>query len=143
MGRRATPHRLLELVSVRAAMEVGCSFCLDFGSYLAQTKHGVTEAEIRGLTDHAGCGLFSAGEVAALDLAVAMTATPPQVDDALWSRLGEHFDERQLIELTAMIGWENSRARIAHALGLQSHGFADGGACAVATATHAQEQPVS
>ncbi len=137
MGRRATTHRVLELVSVRTAMEVGCSFCLDFGSYLAQANHGVTEDEIRGLSDHAGSGLFTPAEVAAFDLAVAMSATPPHVDDALWARAAEHFDERQLLEITAMVGWENSRARIAHALHLTSHGFTDGGACAVATTARA------
>lgn len=137
MGRRAVSHRLLELVAVRTAMEVGCSFCLDFGSHLAQSKHGVTADEIRGLSDHAACGLFTPGEVAAFDLAVAMSATPPQVSDALWARVAEHYDERQLLELTAMVGWENSRARIAHALHLTSHGFTAGGACAVATAPDA------
>lgn len=133
MGRRAVSHRMLELVSVRAAMEIGCSFCLDMGSYLAQEKSGVSEAELAGLSDHAGSGLYDAAEVAAFDLAVAMSATPPTVDDALWARLSEHYDEAQLFELTAMIGWENSRARIAHALGIESHGLTAGRGCAVPT----------
>lgn len=131
--KRATPHRLFELVAVRAAMEIGCAFCMDLGSYLAQTKHGVTEEEIRALSDHAASGVFSSADVAALDLAVAMSATPATIDDALWTRLTEHFDDTQLIELVAMIGWENSRARIAHALEIESHGFTAGGVCAVAS----------
>lgn len=133
MGRRKVSHRVLELVSVRAAMEIGCTFCLDMGSYLAQKNSDVTEAELTGLTDHAGCGLFTPAEVAAFDLAVAMSATPPTVDDALWSRLSEHYGDAELVELTSMIGWENSRARMAHALGIESHGLTAGGACAVAT----------
>lgn len=131
--RRATPHRLFELVAVRAAMEIGCAFCMDLGSYLAQEKHGVTEEEIRALSDHAASGVFTSAEVAALDLAVAMSATPATIEDELWADLAEHFDDKQLIELVAMIGWENSRARIAHALEIESHGFTSGGACAVPT----------
>ncbi|MBJ7473308.1 MAG: carboxymuconolactone decarboxylase family protein [Solirubrobacteraceae bacterium] len=143
MGRRAVSHRMLELVSVRAAMEIGCSFCLDMGSYLAQEKSGATEDEIRGLSDHAGSGVFTPGEVAAFDLAVAMSATPPTVDDELWARLSEHWSDEQLVELTAMIGWENSRARLANALGIQSHGLTAGGACAVATVHATTTTPTS
>lgn len=140
MGRRAVSHRTLELVAVRAAMEIGCAFCLDMGSYLAQEKSGVTAAEIRGLSNHADCGLFSAAEVAAFDLAVAMSSTPPTVDDALWARLAEHWTDTQLVELTALIGWENSRARMAHAFGIESHGLTAGGACAVATSRGAEQR---
>lgn len=134
MGKRRTPHRTLELVSVRTAMEIGCSFCLDFGSFLAHTKHGVTEEELTGLSSHADCGLFSVAEVAALDLAVAMTATPPTVDDDLFARLHEHYDDAQLVEITAMIGWENYRARTNAAFGMGSQGFSAPGACAVPSA---------
>lgn len=128
--RRKTPHRILELVTLRAAMEVGCSFCIDLGSHMVAKDHGVTPEQISGLADPEGSGLFSPEEVVALELAAAMSTTPPTVDDALWARAAEHFDERQLLELTAMIGWENSRARINHALGVESHGFAAAGACA-------------
>lgn len=132
--RRRVPHRTLELVSVRTAMEVGCSFCIDIGSFVAASKHGVSAEQLRALGDPAGSGLFSPAEVAALDLAVAMSATPPAVDDALWERAAEHFDDQQLVELTAMIGWENYRARVNGALGIESHGFAPEGACALPTA---------
>ncbi|MFT4034783.1 MAG: carboxymuconolactone decarboxylase family protein, partial [Patulibacter sp.] len=131
--RRRTPQRLLELVTLRAAMEVGCSFCIDIGSHSVVSKHGVTAEQLRALADPEPSGLFTPAEVVALELATAMTATPPAVDDALWARAAEHFSERQLIELTAMIGWENSRARINSAIGIESHGFAPAGACALPT----------
>lgn len=130
--RRRVPQRVLELVSVRAAMDVGCSFCIDIGSSVA-SKHGVTAEQLRALSDPAASGLFAPAEVAALELATAMTATPPTVDDALWARLAEHYSDTQLVELTAMIGWENSRARINAAFDIESHGFAAAGACAIAT----------
>lgn len=136
--RRAVDHRLLELVALRTALEVGCSFCIDLGSHMATSKHGVTPAQVRGLIDHAQPGLFTASEVAALDLAVAMTATPAVIDDALLARLREHFSERQIVELTAMIGWENFRARSNAAFGVESHGFAKAEACAMPLASAAR-----
>ncbi|MBO9533439.1 MAG: carboxymuconolactone decarboxylase family protein [Solirubrobacteraceae bacterium] len=141
--RRKTPHRILELVTLRAAMDVGCSFCIDIGSHMVVSKHGVTPEQLRGLHAPAGSGLFTPAEVAALDLAAAMTMTPPTVTDELWARCAEHFDERQLIELTSMIGWENFRARVNHALGVESHGFATDGACAMATSATETPEPVA
>lgn len=140
--RRAVPHRLLELVSLRTALEVGCSFCIDLGSYMATSKHGVTAEEVRSLVMHQESGNFSAAEVAALDLAVAMTATPPTVDDALVARVREHFSEQQVVELTAMIGWENFRARANATYGVESHGFAKADACAIPSAS-VREQRVA
>ena len=66
-----------------------------------------------------------------LRYATAMTATPVDVPDALFEELARRFDERQLVELTSAIAWENYRARFDHALGLESEGFAEGAACAL------------
>jgi len=45
--------------------------------------------------------------------------------------LGEHFNEKQLVELTSAIAWENYRARFNHALGVEAEGFSEGAVCAV------------
>ncbi len=133
MGRRAVDGRLMELVSLRAAMEIGCSFCLDLVSHLLVSKHGLTLEELQDLADHAASERFTEREKAALDLAVAMSATPPTVDAALDARLRAHFDDPELVELMAMIGWENSRARVNLAAGLTAQGYSEPGACALAT----------
>ena len=51
-----------------------------------------------------------------LDYAVAMSRTPTHVTDELFAALREHFDERQLVELTNVIALENMRARFNSAL---------------------------
>lgn len=66
-----------------------------------------------------------------LDYAVGMTVTPVDVPDELFARLREYFDERQMVELTAAIAWENYRAWFNHAFGLESQGFAEGAYCAL------------
>ncbi|ETX02352.1 MAG: hypothetical protein ETSY1_03890 [Candidatus Entotheonella factor] len=63
-----------------------------------------------------------------LQYADRMTETPVEVDDACFERLREHFSEAQLVELTAVIAWENFRARFNHAFGLESDGYYQDGA---------------
>ncbi len=60
-----------------------------------------------------------------------MSSTPVDVSDDLVTELGKHFDERQVVELTAAIAWENWRARFNHALEIEAHGFREGAFCPV------------
>jgi AhpD family alkylhydroperoxidase len=146
IGRRAVPGLLLELVAVRAAAEIGCTNCLDVGSYMLASKHGMTEEQLRTISDHdgpRGQELFSEAERAAMDLAVAMTATPPVVEAELEARLCEHFDERQRLELVAMIAWENQRSRLNVSLGLSAQGYTEYGACAMASPAAGAEAAVA
>lgn len=74
---------------------------------------------------------FTEIEKLTLRYAVAMTATPVEVPDDLFETLRTHFDDRQLVELTAAIAWENFRARFNHAFGCESEGFSEGAFCAL------------
>ncbi len=58
-----------------------------------------------------------------------MTNAPVDVPDELFAALQRHFNERQLIELTSAIAWENYRARFDHALGVEADGFSEGAFC--------------
>ena len=61
--------------------------------------------------------------------AVAMTATPVELADDLFDALRTRFDQRQLVELTSAIAWENYRARFNHAFGCEAEGFSEGAFC--------------
>ena len=65
-----------------------------------------------------------------------MTETPVDVSDELFAQLREHFNEKQLVELTSAIAWKNYRARFNHALGVEAEGFSEGAVCAVLLAQH-------
>jgi len=65
-----------------------------------------------------------------LEYADAMTQTPVEVSDALFARLRGRFSDRQLVELTSAIAWENYRARFDHAFGIEAENFAEGAVCA-------------
>lgn len=64
-----------------------------------------------------------------LRLAVALTHTPAEVSDDLYSTLRQQFSERQLVELSAVIGWENSRARFNRTFAIAAEGFSEGQFC--------------
>ena len=72
---------------------------------------------------------FNEIEKLTLRYAVAMTATPVEVSDDLFAALRQHFDDRQLVELTSAIAWENYRARFDHAFGCEAEGYSEGAFC--------------
>jgi AhpD family alkylhydroperoxidase len=127
---KAVDHRLLELAQLKAATLSGCEFCIDIGSWIARGV-GFTEEQLRDLPHYRDSDRFSELEKLVLDYAVGMTRTPVDVDDDLFARLREHFDERQLVQLTAAIAWENFRGRFNGALDIGAQGFSEGAFCAV------------
>ena len=66
---------------------------------------------------------FSETERVALEYAERMTITGQKVDDVLFGRLEQHFNEAQIVELTAAIALENFRSKFNPALGIESQGF--------------------
>ncbi|MDE3137036.1 MAG: hypothetical protein KGL59_10715 [Acidobacteriota bacterium] len=92
---------------------------------------GVTERQLMDLSRYETSDAFNDAERAAIDLAVAMAKTPPEIPAALTERLREHFDEAQLVELAATIAWENYRARFNRVFGVRSSGFSQGAFCAL------------
>ena len=90
---------------------------------------GVTEEQLKKLAEYETSSAFSALEKLVLDYATAMTRTPVEVPDSMFAALRQNFDEAQIVELTAVIAWENYRARFDHAFGVEAQGFSDGAWC--------------
>ena len=87
---------------------------------------GITDEQLADLPTFQGSAAFSEKEKLVLRYAQAITATPVEVPDDLFAQLRKHFDEGQMVELTAAIAWENYRARFDHALGIEAMGFSEG-----------------
>jgi len=121
---RRADRQLKDLAVGAAAVQIGCSWCMDFGQWELRS-HGVAAEKIRAVPGWRESGAFTELERLVMEYAEAMTATPPRVTDELTARLLAHLDEAQLVEITAMIALENLRSRINTAFGLTSQGFAD------------------
>ena len=55
---------------------------------------------------------FNDVERLVIELADAMLATPANISDDLFARLQKQFNDKQLLELSAQIAFENYRARL-------------------------------
>ncbi len=73
-------------------------------------KAGLTDAKIAAISS-GDRSAFSETELLVLELADAMTDTPSNIADDLYTRLRQQFSEEQLLELSAQIAFENFRAR--------------------------------
>jgi alkylhydroperoxidase family enzyme len=125
------------LASMLVAWRIGCPWCLDFGTR-ASEHLGITDDQLRALPDYEHSPLFSEEERTVLRYAEAMTRTPVRVPDALFAALKARYTDRQILELTAAIAWENFHARVNHALDLEAEGMASQ-VCLVPV----QEEPAS
>ncbi|MEV0263427.1 carboxymuconolactone decarboxylase family protein [Streptomyces sp. NPDC050617] len=120
----ATDAGLKTLAVMAAAAHVGCSWCMDF-AYWENFRHGMDPRKLRDVPVWRDSAVYTPQERDVMEYAEAMTSTPPTVDDALFDRLRRHLDEPRLVELTAVIGVENLRARVNSAFGITSQGFKD------------------
>ena len=84
---------------------------------------GVSEEKILALNEYAESPLYDAKEKAALRYADAITLSDRDVDDELFARVRGFFDEEALVELTAIIAWENSSSKFNRALRVPSQGL--------------------
>jgi alkylhydroperoxidase family enzyme len=81
------------------------------------------DAKLGELSEWRASRAFSDFERAALEYAERITYTDQKVDDELFGRVKQHFDERQIVELTAAIALENFRSKFNPALGIEAQGF--------------------
>jgi alkylhydroperoxidase family enzyme len=81
------------------------------------------EAKMAEVTTWRESKLFSEMERVALEYAERITYTDQKVDDAFFARVTQHFNEAQIVELTAAIALENFRSKFNPTLGVEAQGF--------------------
>jgi alkylhydroperoxidase family enzyme len=81
---------------------------------------GVGEEKILALHDYAASPLYSEAERVALEYADSMTITGREVTEELFARLREFYDDDAIVELTAVVAWENASSKFNRALRVPS-----------------------
>jgi alkylhydroperoxidase family enzyme len=81
---------------------------------------GVTREKIESLANYADSPFYTEAERVALTYADAMTITTATVSDELFARLRAHYTDEEIVELTALIAWENSSSKFNRALRVPS-----------------------
>jgi AhpD family alkylhydroperoxidase len=113
---------LRSLLQTRISQINGCSFCVDLNSAAVLERHG-SEEKLAALPLYASSALFSERERAAIAYAEAVTDSARRVDDALFARLQQSFNEQEVVELTALVAFQNMSSKFNSALGVPAQGF--------------------
>ena len=124
---KSVDERLKYLVELKGAQMIGCEFCVDLGSQICRNS-GLSDELLLALPRYRQSDLFTAREKLALDYTVAVMRTPVEVTDELFDRMKEHFSDKQLVEITALITLVNLD-RFNAAFGIGAAGFSEGMVC--------------
>jgi len=124
LDRKRSPidPALRSLLQVRISQINGCEFCVDLNSFLG-LERGAARDKLRALPQFEDSALFNEREKAALDYAETATRSDRRVDESLIARLRRHFDDQAIVELAALIAYQNMSSKFNAALGVPAHGF--------------------
>lgn len=104
---------LVELVKMRASQINGCAFCLDLHSMDAR-KAGESEQRLYLLSGWREAHVYSDRERAALAWTDALTMiADDHAPDTIYDAVRPHFTDKELADLSALIGLINAWNRLA------------------------------
>jgi AhpD family alkylhydroperoxidase len=126
---KTVDERTRNLIELKGAQMIGCEFCVDLGSQICRNS-GLPDEELLALPRYQTSDRFTDREKAALDYTVAVMRTPVEVTDELFARMQEHFSDKQIVEITALLTLVNVD-RFNAAFGIGSAGFSEGMVCLV------------
>jgi AhpD family alkylhydroperoxidase len=115
---------LKSYAQLASAGTIGCSWCLDFGYFMAH-HDGLDLAKVSEVPRWRESDVFTPLEREVLAYAEAMSTTPMTVTDEMTASLLTQLGAPAVVELTQMVALENMRSRFNSAAGLQSQGYSD------------------
>jgi AhpD family alkylhydroperoxidase len=124
LDRRSSPiePELRSLIAVRVSQINWCEFCVDINSSNA-LKRGGQERKLEELARFEDSALFTEREQSALAYAEAMTRSGARPAPEVFERLRGQFHEDAVVELTALISFQNMSSKFNAALGVEPQGF--------------------
>jgi AhpD family alkylhydroperoxidase len=124
LDRRSSPIEpaLRSLVTVRVSQINHCAFCVDINS-ATLVNRAVPIEKIVAISNWRGNALFKPEECLALEFAEAMTFDSRGVDENLRTRLKQQWDDETIVELTALIAFQNLSSKFNAALDVPPQGF--------------------
>ncbi len=93
---------LKRLIALVASQAGGCRYCMSHNAALAVAS-GIGDPKLAAVWEYASSSLYSEAERIALDVALAAGGVPNGVDDEMFARLREHWNDGQIVEIVAMI----------------------------------------
>lgn len=106
---------LRELAIMRVAILNGADYVLQIHGSRYAEKAGITQSQVAALAGWPEASVFSPEQRVLLAYVDAITRDV-EVPDEVFAGLAAHFDERQIVELTVLIGAYNMHTRVLRAL---------------------------
>ncbi len=124
VDRKSSPldPALRSLISVKVSQINHCDFCVDISSAILM-KRGISFEKISALPDYQNSAVFSEKENVALRFAEAVTIPNRAADENLFARLKLFFSDDEIVELTALIAFQNLSSKFNAALQIPSQEF--------------------
>lgn len=124
LDRRRSPvsPTIRSLVTVRVSQINHCRFCVDLNSMTLAKRAGSMD-KVFALESWRESVGFTPEERAALDYAEAMTDSSRQVTDSIAEELRKYWDDDGIVELTALIAFQNLSSKFNAALEVPPQGF--------------------
>jgi AhpD family alkylhydroperoxidase len=124
LDRRSSPipPGLRSLLTVRISQINHCRFCVDLNAATV-LKRGIGADKLWALEKWRASNLFEERERIALEYAEAITRSDLQVSDDLMARLKRQFDDDAIVELTALVAFQNMSSKFNAALDVPPQGF--------------------
>jgi AhpD family alkylhydroperoxidase len=124
IDRRSSPIDpiLRSLITVRVSQLNGCNFCIDINS-ATLLKRGVPLDKLEALNRWQTSSRFTERERVCLEYAEGVTLRSNTISEGLTEQLKKHFDQDGIVELTALIAFQNLSSKFNSALGVPSQGF--------------------
>jgi AhpD family alkylhydroperoxidase len=124
LDRKSSPiaPALRSLVTVRVSQINYCAFCVDINS-ATLAKRGGSMEKIGAISSWRDNAIFEPEECLALEYAEAMTITGRKIDENLRGRLKQQWDDETIVELTALIAFQNLSSKFNAALDVPPQGF--------------------
>ena len=109
-------HKLLHLIKLRASQINGCAYCIDMHSKDARAL-GETEQRLYELDAWRETPFYTDQERAALEWTEAITlVSETHVPDGVYENVRKNFTEKQIVDLTLVVGMINLWNRLAISL---------------------------
>ena len=103
LGGGTLPQDLKQMIAAVVSSAAGCRYCEAHTTHGSAEKMGVSEEKVAKVWEFQTSNLFSDAERAALDLALAAGQVPNAATDAHFEALRAHYDEREIVEIVAVI----------------------------------------
>ena len=93
---------LMRLIAHFSSRAAGCQYC-EAHSLVAAKIHDVPQEKLEAIWEYQSSPLYSEAERVALDFALAAGSVPNAVDAELFSRMKQHWNEAQIVQILGAV----------------------------------------